>query len=141
MVGKGIDTDMLISYIRDFLAQAAGALGRYPLTLVVDRATIHNTDKMMQAFHDWGCQELVEIMKMSAMSAKRLSPLDNALFHDWKERCRKRDAITSGSIRRIMSNEWNNLPPSLLRAHFRHCLLQPRQNPYADCPAPNTHAH
>jgi hypothetical protein len=138
---KGITTDMLISYIRDFLAQSAGALDRYPLTLVVDRATIHNTDKMMQAFHDWGCQELTEIIKMPAMSAKRLSPLDNSLFHDWKERVRKHAPITSENIRRLMSNEWNNLPPRLLCAHFKHCLLQPRQPLLSDCPAPAAHRH
>jgi hypothetical protein len=138
---KGITTDMLISYIRDFLAQSAGALDRYLLTLVLDRATIHNTDKMMQAFHDWGCQELTEIIKMPAMLTKRLSPLDNSLFHDWKERVRKHAPITSENIRRLKSNEWNNLPPSLLAAHFRHCHLQPRQPLLADCRAPDTHEH
>lgn len=138
---KGIDTEMLLAYIRDFLAQSMGALDRYPITLVLDRSTIHNTEKMMQAFHDWGCQELVEIIKMPAQSAKRLSPLDNALFHDWKQHCRNSEVITSDSIRRVMNNQWSNINPSLLRAHYSHCLLLPRQNPYADCPDPAGHRH
>ena len=58
---KGIDTAMLLQHIRDLLAQAAGALDQYPLLLVLDRATIHNEDKIMQEFHDWGCQELTEV--------------------------------------------------------------------------------
>ena len=75
---KGIDTAMLLSHIRDLLAQAAGALDQYPLILVLDRATIHNEEKIMQEFHDWGCQELTEVIKMPPASAKRLSPLDNS---------------------------------------------------------------
>ncbi|MDR3549225.1 MAG: hypothetical protein P4M11_13350 [Candidatus Pacebacteria bacterium] len=138
---KGIDTEMLLAYIRDFLAQSAGALDRYPLTLVVDQSPIHNTERMLEAFHDWGCQELTEIVLMPSMSAKRLSPLDNALFHDWKERVRKHAPITSENIRRLMSDEWNNLPASLLAAHYRHCLLRPRQPLLSDCPAPNVHQH
>jgi hypothetical protein len=138
---KGIDTEMLLAYIRDFLAQSLGALDRYPLILVLDRATIHNTERMMKEFHDWGCQELVEIVKMPPMSAKRLSPLDNSLFHDWKERIRKHAPMNSDKIRRVMSDEWNNLPPRLLAAHFRQCLFYLRQPLLSDCPAPADHRH
>lgn len=62
--GKGIDAHMLLEYIRTILAQAAGALDRYPLYLMLDKSTIHNEEKIIQEFHDWGCQELVEIIKM-----------------------------------------------------------------------------
>ncbi len=138
---KGIDAEMLLSYIRDFLAQAVGALDRYPLTLVIDRATIHNPARMLQQFHDWGCQELTQILLLPPASAKRLSPLDNSLFHDWKERVRKRGSVTSDNIRAAMSDEWNNLPASLLNAHFRHCLLRAGQPLLSDCPAPAEHRH
>lgn len=138
---KGIDAEMLLAYVRDFLAQSVGALDRYPLTLVLDRATIHQPERLLREFHDWGCQELTEIVRLPAMSAKRLSPLDNSLFHDWKERVRKHAPITSDNIRAVMSNEWNNIPPSLLAAHFRHCLLRSRQPLLADCPEPDEHRH
>src|SRR3954451_18392207 len=38
---KGINREMLLHYIHDLLAQACGALDRYPLILVLDRARIH----------------------------------------------------------------------------------------------------
>jgi hypothetical protein len=62
--GAGITQDMLLDYIRDLLAQAAGALDIYPLVIVVDRASIHNEEKIRETFHDWGCQELTEVIKM-----------------------------------------------------------------------------
>lgn len=82
--GSGINANMLHEYIRNLLAQAAGALDRYPLWLVVDRATIHTEESMLQEFHDWGCQELEQVIKMPSAAAKRLSPLDNGLFNVWK---------------------------------------------------------
>ena len=39
--GQGVNKAMLLEYIRNLLAQSAGALDVYPLLLVVDRATIH----------------------------------------------------------------------------------------------------
>jgi len=49
---KGITQKMFIKYIQDVLAQACGALDRYPLYLVLDKASIHNEQKILEAFHD-----------------------------------------------------------------------------------------
>jgi hypothetical protein len=84
----GIRTDMVISFIDSILAQAVRALDRYPLYLLLDRASCHNTEQMMQAFRDRGCGELVAIKKYPAKSAKRISPLDNNFIHEWKTICR-----------------------------------------------------
>lgn len=83
---KGVTREMLLSYIRDLLAQSAGALDVYPLILLVDKAPIHTEAEMLQEFHDWGCQELTEVIRIPSASAKRLSPLDNSLFNVWRQR-------------------------------------------------------
>jgi hypothetical protein len=138
---RGINQKMLIKYIQDILAQACGALDRYPLYLVLDRASIHNEQKIVEAFHDNGCQELVEVWKMPPKTAKRMSPLDNALFHHWKERVRKLGKVSKNNALQRMADEWNNLPPSLLRSQYRYCGLVRWQDPYFDCPQPSVHQH
>jgi hypothetical protein len=138
---KGINTAMLIKYIQDILAQAVGALDTYPLVLVLDRSRVHNVDQILEAFHDWGCQELKEVIKMPSKAAKRMSPLDNCLFHDWKERCRKRENITSANIEQIMADEWNNTNIETIKSYYHHCLLFQRQDVYDDCPLPSSHHH
>lgn len=138
---KGITADMLYKAIQDVLAQAAGALDRYPLYLVYDRATIHNDAKVLEAFNDWGCQELKEVIKLPTQSAKRLSPLDNSLFHDWKERCRKRGILTKENIQQIMADEWNAIAPERIKAHYHHCGLFRSTHPYFDCPDAEAHEH
>jgi hypothetical protein len=138
---KGINKRMLLRYIHDLLGPAVGALDRYPLYLVLDRATIHNCTHILDAFHEAGCHELVEVIKMPTQAAKRMSPLDNAIFHDWKEICRKKERITERTIARIMADAWNRITPHCLRAHYSHCLLDRGDNVFKDCPNPHAHRH
>ena len=80
---------MFIKYIQDILAQACGALDRYPLYLVLDKASIHNEEKILEAFHDNGCQELVEVWKMPAKAAKGSSRVRQSQRQDrvsWRRR-------------------------------------------------------
>jgi hypothetical protein len=138
---KGINTKMLITYIQNLLAQSLGATDEYPIYLVIDRSTIHNEEEMMQAFHDNGCQSLVEIIKMPTQAAKRLSPLDNTLFHQWKDRCRQHDLITDKNIEQIMNDEWNKVTAEQLYSYYRHCGLTSTSQRYFDCPLPAVHKH
>jgi hypothetical protein len=139
--GKGINAAMLHEYIRQLLGQAAGALDRYPLILVLDRATIHSEEKMLQEFHDWGCQELKEIVKMPSASAKRLSPLDNSLFNLWRQRVLAGGPLTNSNIKQRMSDAWNSITASDLQSQYRNCGLIYGQDVYFDCPNPADHRH
>ena len=58
---KGINTKMLVTYVQQILAQACGELDRYPLYLILDNATCHSKPQLLEAFHDNGCQSLVDI--------------------------------------------------------------------------------
>jgi hypothetical protein len=139
--GRGIDTDMLLQYIRNLLAQSAGALDRYPLFLLLDKATIHNEAKIIETFHDWGCQELVEIIKMPTAAAKRLSPLDNSLFNVWRQRVLRGPPLTRFNIKQRMSDAWNSITERDLLPQYRHCGLMRHQDVYFDCPNPASHRH
>jgi hypothetical protein len=138
---KGINTKMLIKYIQDVLAQSVGAMDRYPLYLIIDNASIHNKEKIIEAFHDNGCQELVDVQFMPPYAAKRFSPLDNSLFHQWKEGIRCHGIVTDRTIRRIMSDEWNKITSDQIKVHFHHCGFYRDRSPYFDCPAPASHRH
>jgi hypothetical protein len=139
--GKGIDSALLHEYIRNLLAQSAGALDRYPLILVLDRASIHSEGKMLQEFHDWGCQELKEIVKMPSAAAKRLSPLDNSLFNLWRQRVLADGPLTKANIKQRMSDAWNSITAADLNAQSHHCGLFRGENVSFDCPNPAVHRH
>jgi len=139
--GRGVTQEMLLDYIRNLLGQAAGSLDVYPLYLVVDRATIHNPQKILQEFHDWGCQELVEVLLMPPAAAKRLSPLDNALLNRWRQSLLEGGPLTRQSIRTRMSEAWNHITKDDIQQQYRHCGLMRKQDPYYDCPNPTIHRH
>jgi len=139
--GRGIDTNTLLQHIRNLLAQAVGALDRYPLYLLVDKASIHNEEKIMEAFHDWGCQELVQVLKMPTAAAKRMSPLDNSFFNVWRQRVLECGPLTRANIKQRMSDAWNSITAADLRAQYQHCGLIRGQDVYFDCPDPTGHAH
>jgi hypothetical protein len=138
---RGVTQQMLLQHIRDLLAQAAGALDVYPLVLVVDRSAIHQPDNMLQEFHDWGCQEMTEVLLMPPAAAKRLSPLDNSLFNLWRQRVLAEGGLTKSNIRRRMSDAWNSITTEDIRAQFRNCGLMRHQDVYFDCPNPAVHKH
>jgi hypothetical protein len=137
---KGINTEMLIDYILSTLGQETWALDNPPLILVVDRSRIHHTDRVLEAFSERG-GHVQNVLKMPPNAAKRLSPLDNSLFHDWKEAVRKRCPLTLDNIQQVMADEWNNISKAKIQAHYRHCGLTGHTNPYFDCPAPVVHNH
>jgi hypothetical protein len=137
---KGINTDMLVNYILSTLGQETAALDIPPLYLVMDRSRIHNEEAMMEAFKERG-GHVVYLLKMPPMSAKRLSPLDNSLFHDWKESVRKHGPLTLYNIEQVMADEWNKINKKQIQAHYHHCLLTRHYDPYEDCPAPSSHCH
>jgi hypothetical protein len=136
---RGINGAMLHQFIDDSLAQAVEGLDRYPLTLVLDRAPIHlNVDAIRQAFHDRSSQSIKDILLLPPNAAKRMSPLDNSLFHEWKEECRKRCPATAHNIEQIMNDAWMKMKPG---PHYVHCGLTSSKNPYFDCPCPSQHRH
>ena len=137
---KGITKQMLERAVDSILAQAVGGLDVYPVMLVMDKASIHNQD-IIQVFHDRGCQDLQEVLFMPTQSPKRLSPLDNSLFHIWKERVRKHAPLTEDNVVQVMSNEWNNISNQYIQSQYRKCGLVGYTNPYFDCPAPVSHRH
>ena len=137
---KGINTEMLIDYILSTLGQETWALDTPPLTLVVDRARIHNEERVMEAFQERG-GHVRQLLKMPPTSAKRLSPLDNCLFHDWKEAVRSHGPLTLRNMEQVMADEWNKLTAAQIQPHYKHCGLTRRKDPYFDCPAPAAHKH
>jgi hypothetical protein len=138
---KGVTRAMLLSYIRDLLAQSAGALDTYPLVLLVDKAPIHTEAEMLQEFHDWGCQELTEVIRIPAASAKRLSPLDNSLFNVWRQRCLADGPLTLRNIKRRMSAAWESITKADIQAQYKHCGLMRGDDVYFDCPNAFAHKH
>lgn len=106
-----------------------------------DRSGIHNDEQIKETFHDWGCQELTQVIKMPPAAAKRLSPLDNSLFNIWKCYTLQDGPLNKHNIHQRMSDAWNRISSNHIQAQYRRCGLMRGQDPYFDCPNPSVHKH
>ena len=75
---------------------------------VLDTTKIHNRSKIKEPFRNVGPKGSVEVTAMSTRAAKHISLLDNALFHDWKDRLGQHSLLTEKRLVTTMNNEWYN---------------------------------
>jgi hypothetical protein len=138
---KGITADMLNSFIEDYLARSIAGIDKYPLYLLCDKSSIHNIEQMKESFQNGLCFEIVDISFMPTKSAKRLSPLDNGLYHLWKNNVRKTYPQDEKNIVQIMSDEWNKITKEQIHKMLKHCKVTYGGDVYGDCPCPKLHSH
>ena len=74
--------------------------------------------KLNKFFCDVGCSELTEILIIPTQAAKRVSPLDNTLFHEWKARIRQNSLLTEENLVMTMTNEWHKTREINIKHHM-----------------------
>lgn len=137
----GVTSGMVENAIENLLAQAIGSVDDYPLYIVLDNSPAHNKQRMLEAFHMNGAQNVVDVVFMPANAAHRLSPLDNSLFSVWKRKCRKRSVISKSNIVQVMADCWNEISSDTIQHYYTHCGLTHTRVARSDCPAPTVHEH
>ncbi|CAF4998505.1 unnamed protein product, partial [Rotaria sp. Silwood1] len=138
---KGINNNMLIDFIEKILCPSSSTLDHCPIYFVLDKLHIHNISKIKEALDNFECTKSVEILFISTQAAKRINPLDDALFHEWKERGRQHSLFTEETLATTMTNEWFNTRKDNIKHYYDHCGITYGQDVYKDCPFPLNHHH
>ncbi|CAF3365655.1 unnamed protein product [Rotaria sp. Silwood2] len=138
---KGINSNMLIDFIENILCPSISTLDHCPIYFVLDKSHIHNISKIKEALDNFECTKSVEILIIPTQAAKRINPLDNALFHEWKERVRQHSLLTEETLATTMTNEWFNTRKDNIKHYYDHCGITYGQDVYKDCPFPLNHHH
>ncbi|CAF3491093.1 unnamed protein product [Rotaria sp. Silwood2] len=120
---KGINSDLFIEFIENVLCPSITELDPCPMYLVSDKSNIHNASKIEQAFRNVGYTGLTEVLILPTQAAKRVSPLHNTLFHEWKERIRKHSLLAEETLSTTMINEWYNTNEENIKHHYDHCAI------------------
>jgi hypothetical protein len=90
----------------------------------------------LEVFNDWGCQELVEVIKLPTGTAKRISPLDNVLIHIWKQKVLQSGPLTKKHIRTKMSDAWNQISSREIHQQYKKSGVIRGTNLSFVCPNP-----
>jgi hypothetical protein len=140
---KGIRQFMLLDYIHNTLAPAVRALRIRPLYLYLfmDKSRTHNRKKILDEFQSSGCTEIIDVQILPSKSSKRISPLDNSFFAEFKQKVRQNSPLAETNIKSIMMNSYQSISKQHINSYYRHCALLPSVNVYHDCPRPTQHKH
>ncbi|CAF5161122.1 unnamed protein product, partial [Rotaria sp. Silwood1] len=90
-------------WITDVLAPVINQLGIKNLYLICDKSSSHNRVSMMQALRAGKCYRVKKNLHMPTGSAKYLSPLDNPLWHSFKETIRNKHPLILLDIPAVLS--------------------------------------
>ena len=90
----------------------------------MDKSRIHNVSNIEQAHHSGGCTTLTQVLIIPIQAGKRINPLDNTSFHEWKERARQHSLLTEDTIVTITINEWDiTKAKKNIKHYYDHCAI------------------
>lgn len=101
---KGVRKFVVNEWIRNELALAIGRLGLTSVYVICDNSRTHQRLAMLEAFKAGRCGEVVDVLFMPTASAKYLSPLDNPLWHSFKDTLRQQHPFQANDIPETLSN-------------------------------------
>jgi hypothetical protein len=120
---KGYTKSRVLSWFRNTLAKNIVALHREGVVVVVDKALSMKPEEAEGALVAGGCSNQVQVWVMETGIAKHCSPLDNSLWHEWKDRVRAEAPISESSLCRIIQRRWHGLPSNHVSNYYRKCAL------------------
>lgn len=120
---KGYTKQRVLSWFRHTLARQIRALPYDDVVVVVDKALSIKPEEVKGALQAGWCTNVAEVWVMETGIAKHCSPLDNSIWHEWKERVRAAAPVSEGSLYRIIQRQWHSLPSNHVTNYYRKCAL------------------
>ena len=127
-----MDKDTVLGFIRSKVAPAIVEVGVKEPKVVVDKALRITAAEIREELKEGGVNDALPPLVMPRATAKYLSPLDNTLWHELKDRVRKRKPTTASGMAGIIREEWNAITPAHLHHYYHHCGLTRRSDPHTD---------
>lgn len=131
---KGIRQMVINQWITDTLAPAINQLHIDNVYLICDKSNAHNDEGMMHALRAGKCRSVKKFLYMPTASAKYLSPLDNPLWHNFKEVIRAEHPLSTTDIPSVFSETFYSLSKKMIKNAYRKCGLMPGTDEYYDRP-------
>ncbi|CAF3402309.1 unnamed protein product [Rotaria sp. Silwood2] len=131
---KGVRQVVINQWITDTLAPAIERLNIDNIYLICDQSRAHNKMDMIQALRAGKCNSVKQILHMPTASAKYLSPLDNPLWHSFRESIRNQHPLAAADIPLLLSEAFHSLSKKEIKNAYRKCGLIYGTDEYYDRP-------
>lgn len=123
---KGIRKPQMKRFLRDELAPnlVDNAI------VVLDKGLNFKVDEVKDALAEGGADDVEDVWILPTGTAKHVSPLDNCLWHELKEKVRKKSPGDEDETAKVMEDLFMKLSGKQVERHFHHCALTSRSDPY-----------
>jgi hypothetical protein len=129
---KGIDQEIFLDYLSDDLIPA---LSNYPprqWCFITDRASIHNLGEIQEELNSLDYTPTIQhVVLLPTNTAKYVSPLDNCLWHLWKDRVRQTEMRLGEGLDTLLVRTWGGMEKRVIHSSYRKCRLM-RGQPVED---------
>ena len=98
----------------------------------MDKGLSFKAEETKEQLTAGGAQNVKEVWILPTNSAKRISPLDNTLWHSLKERVRARKPRTEAGTARIVKQEFMSISEIQIQNYYRNCKLTRGSDPTED---------
>ena len=129
---KGWRKKPVLKFFRVRLAPKVRQEGLDDVRVVVDKALRIKPTEIREEMKKGGVTRMKPPVVLPASSAKFVSPLDNTLWHQLKERVGNRKPTTESGLCRILREEFYKITPEQLHNYYVHCALTRRSDPQKD---------
>lgn len=120
---KGYNKGRVLSWFRHTLSLNIQALHRDGMVVVVDKALKMKPEQVKEALVAGGCNDDLQVWVMETGIAKHCSPLDNSIWHEWKDKVRAQAPVSETSLLRIIQRQWHSIPSNHVTNYYRKCAL------------------
>lgn len=129
---KGWRKVQVLDFIRKRLAPSMNQLEGERFALCMDKALSIKSQEALETLRAGGCRRAQFAWHIPTGAAKHVSPLDNSLWHEYKQRVRQHRAPDIDTLCRVLRAEWKKQSSENLHAYYRHCGLTRAADPHKD---------
>jgi hypothetical protein len=90
---------------------------------------------MIQALKAGKCKSVVDVCYMPIASAKYISPLDNPIWHSYKEVIRNQYPVTTRNLLLLLSQTFLSLSKREIKNAYRKCAIVRGADVFYDQPS------
>lgn len=120
---NGVRQSVINQWITNTLASAINRLHNDNIYLVCDKSSAHNAESMVRALQAGECESVKKVLFMLTGSAKYLSPLDNPLWHGFKEDIRSHHSLLPDDTLMTLSDTFYSLSEQKIKNAYRKWSL------------------
>ncbi|CAF3229703.1 unnamed protein product, partial [Rotaria sp. Silwood2] len=120
---QSVRKEVIHEWIVKSLAPAINRLNIDYVYLICDRSRAHNLAEMMQAFIMGKSKSVINVHYMPTASAKYISPLDNPIWHSFRETVRIQHPLTISNLPSILSRTFYSLSRDQIINAYRKCAI------------------